>query len=75
MSARHEQKALCVHHAYHTEFFILHEEIDLVHSAAEADVLASTIEDEFAVEQAAQRAIDAWWGFLDGVERVRNAGK
>jgi pyrroloquinoline-quinone synthase len=55
------------------EFFALHEEIDLIHSAAEADVLTNTTSDELAVEQAAQRALDAWWGFLDGVERVRNA--
>ena len=55
------------------EFFALHEEIDLIHAAAEADVLTNTTADELAVEQAAQRALDAWWGFLDGVERVRNA--
>ncbi len=56
-----------------TEFFTLHREIDLVHAAAEADALAATAADEAAIEEAAQRSLDAWWGFLDGVERVRCA--
>ena len=55
-----------------TEFFTLHEEVDRVHATAEADVLSTIAMDEPAAEQAAQRSLDAWWGFLDGVERLRS---
>lgn len=55
------------------EFFQVHATLDEDHSAKEAKAIAGKTQpaDEAAVEAALQRALDAWWSFLDGVEERR----
>lgn len=57
-----------------TEFFTLHMGLDMEHSEGEARAIVGrplTPEQEGTVERALDRALDALWGFLDGVQRVR----
>jgi pyrroloquinoline-quinone synthase len=57
-----------------TEFFTLHMGLDMEHSVGEARAIAGrplTTEQEGTVARALDRALDALWGFLDGVQRVR----
>ena len=55
------------------KFFEVHSTLDEEHSAKEAQALATqtALDDESAVETAVQRGLEAWWGFLDGVEERR----
>jgi pyrroloquinoline-quinone synthase len=57
------------------QFFEEHSTLDEEHSAREAaGIIAHTgLQDEPAVESALQKALDAWWGFLDGLENLRTA--
>jgi pyrroloquinoline-quinone synthase len=49
-------------------FFTTHAYLDIEHSQAEREMVAALGEDdEQAVLAATRRALDAWWGFLDGV--------
>ncbi len=51
-------------------FFTVHSTLDIEHSNAEREMIASlapTPEDERAVLDATTAALDAWWGFLDAV--------
>jgi pyrroloquinoline-quinone synthase len=51
------------------EFFDLHSSLDVEHSEAERRMLAGTNGDEQdAAVQGAGAALEAWWGFLDGVD-------
>jgi pyrroloquinoline-quinone synthase len=51
------------------EFFNLHSSLDVEHSEAERRMLAGTTGDEQdAAVQGAGAALEAWWGFLDGVD-------
>lgn len=57
-----------------TEFFAMHMRLDAEHSSAEAAGIAAqplTPQGERAVERALDSALDALWGFLDGVQRSR----
>jgi pyrroloquinoline-quinone synthase len=57
-----------------TEFFDLHSGLDIVHSEGEARGIAGkplTPTQEAGVMRALDRALDALWGFLDGVQRQR----
>lgn len=50
-------------------FFQVHGEIDVAHAASERAILEASEEEEHAeVEAAVDRALDAWWGFLDSVD-------
>jgi len=56
------------------EFFTVHQEADVAHSAAEWSLIeraADTAEKQAEVVDATVRACDALWRFLDGVERSR----
>ena len=55
-------------------FFEVHAALDEDHSDKEARAIASRTDpdNEAAVEIALQGALDAWWGFLDGVEERRH---
>jgi pyrroloquinoline-quinone synthase len=55
------------------KFFEVHGVLDEDHSQKEAEgiVRQTSKEDEDAVEAALQAALDAWWGFLDGVNEQR----
>ena len=57
------------------KFFEVHSTLDEEHSAREAhDIETSTQPDhEAVVEAALEAALDAWWGFLDGVEEARHS--
>ena len=59
------------------QFFEEHSTLDQEHSAREAaGIVAHTRpQDEAAVESALQQALDAWWGFLDGLEELRIAAQ
>ncbi len=54
-------------------FFQVHQELDEEHSRLEAEAIAehTSGNDESAVELALQAGLDAWWGFLDGVNEMR----
>jgi len=56
-------------------FFEVHHTLDEDHAQKESEGIASQTapEEEPAVEAALQAALDAWWGFLDGVEEARRA--
>lgn len=59
-----------------TEYFVLHGELDIEHSAELADAIAQVATDEDAMKEAeagAAAGAEAIWLLLDGVERVRNA--
>ncbi len=55
------------------QFFVEHSTLDEEHSAREAEgIVGYTLsEDEPAVEESMQKALDAWWAFLDGVQELR----
>lgn len=57
------------------KFFQVHSTMDEEHSAREAhDLAVSTLPDqESGVESALESALEAWWGFLDGVEEGRRS--
>ena len=57
------------------QFFEEHSTLDQEHSAREAaGIITHTgLQDEAPVESALQKALDAWWGFLDGLEELRTA--
>lgn len=60
-----------------TEFFALHSGLDVEHSNGEAQGIVAqplTPEQERGVEVALERALDALWGFLDGVNQTRTQG-
>jgi len=51
-------------------FFKVHGVLDIEHSQAEREMLGTLIDgDEAQVEDATQRALDAWWNFLSAVDR------
>ena len=54
-------------------FFQVHHHIDQEHSRLEAEAIATHTDtaSEPAVEAGLQAGLDAWWGFLDGVNRRR----
>ena len=55
-------------------FFDIHSSIDREHSRVEADAISkhtSTPEEDQAVQTALEAGLDAWWGFLDGVNELR----
>jgi pyrroloquinoline-quinone synthase len=56
------------------KFFEVHAALDEEHANKEAKAIASQTDavGEAAVEAALQRALDAWWVFLDGVEERRH---
>jgi pyrroloquinoline-quinone synthase len=56
------------------KFFEVHGVLDQDHAAKEAEaiVIQTSPESEVLVTQALQSALDAWWGFLDGVDQRRN---
>lgn len=56
------------------KFFEVHALLDEDHSDKEARAIASKTDadNEAAVEIALQGALEAWWGFLDGVEQRRH---
>jgi pyrroloquinoline-quinone synthase len=52
-------------------FFTVHSTLDVEHSGAERDMIASlatTEADEEAALTATRAALDAWWGFLSAVD-------
>jgi pyrroloquinoline-quinone synthase len=53
------------------EFFVLHGELDIEHSAAEREMLRTLITDAQPepIEQATSRALEAWWDFLSAVDQ------
>jgi pyrroloquinoline-quinone synthase len=53
------------------EFFVLHGELDLEHSAAEREMLRTLITDAQPepIERATSRALEAWWSFLTAVDQ------
>ena len=55
------------------EFFRVHSELDVEHSRLEEEAIIrhTTTDEEPAVEAALVNALDAWWGFLDGVNELR----
>ena len=57
------------------DFFRVHSELDVEHSRLEEEAIIrhTTANDEPAVEAALVAALDAWWGFLDGVNELRGA--
>lgn len=65
------------------EFFTIHSKLDVGHSLAEARALEHYISSYPSiyslVDSAADKALDAWWSFLDGIEsrrmRVRSNGE
>jgi pyrroloquinoline-quinone synthase len=59
-----------------TEYFVLHGELDVEHSAQLAEAIAQVAADESSMKEAeagAAAGAEAIWMLLDGVERVRNA--
>ena len=55
-------------------FFEVHSTIDREHSRVEGNAISQhtrTPEEKHAVESALQAGLDAWWGFLDGVNELR----
>lgn len=51
------------------QFFELHSSLDIEHSEAERRMLTSVgAEDQEAAVEGAGAALEAWWGFLDGVD-------
>jgi pyrroloquinoline-quinone synthase len=55
-------------------FFQVHSYLDLEHSRLEAEAICQHTDahKEPAVESALQEGLDAWWGFLDGVNELRS---
>jgi pyrroloquinoline quinone (PQQ) biosynthesis protein C len=56
-------------------FFQVHAHLDKEHSRLEAEAISEHTgpRDKPAVESALVAALDAWWGFLDGVNELRRA--
>jgi pyrroloquinoline-quinone synthase len=56
-------------------FFRLHSTLDVEHSRVERESIArhTAPAGEPRVEAALQAGLDAWWGFLDGVQELRGA--
>ena len=56
-------------------FFNIHSHLDKEHSRIEGQAISdhTGAEDEPAVESALKAGLDAWWGFLDGVNELRGA--
>jgi pyrroloquinoline-quinone synthase len=54
-------------------FFQVHQELDEEHSRLEAEAISAHTsgDNESAVVSALQAGLDAWWGFLDGVNDLR----
>ena len=54
-------------------FFQVHSYLDMEHSRLEAEAICqhTDAEQEPAVESALQAGLDAWWGFLDGINELR----
>ena len=54
-------------------FFEVHAVLDQEHSRLEAEAISghTAVHQEAAVESALQAGLDAWWGFLDGVNELR----
>ena len=54
-------------------FFRLHSDLDVEHSRVEAEAISrhTGVDEEPAVESALLAGLDAWWGFLDGVNELR----
>ena len=54
-------------------FFQVHQELDEEHSRLEAEAISAhtDVDAETKVESALQAGLDAWWGFLDGVNELR----
>lgn len=60
------------------KFFVVHSELDGTHSLREAEVLNRYLRPDNKyhvelVETAADRALSAWWNFLNGIEKRRLA--
>ncbi|MCB0352823.1 MAG: CADD family putative folate metabolism protein [Bdellovibrionales bacterium] len=54
------------------EYFRLHHEVDILHSEATAELVNKLPEEtREKMTQAAERATEALWGFLDGMQRER----
>jgi pyrroloquinoline-quinone synthase len=54
-------------------FWEVHESLDVEHSEAERGILEDlAASDPGSAEAATAAALDAWWGFLDGVDPDRN---
>jgi pyrroloquinoline-quinone synthase len=52
-------------------FWVVHEALDVDHSGAERKVLAELgAEDPDIALEATERALEAWWGFLDALDPV-----
>ena len=56
-------------------FFQVHSQLDREHARLEAEVIVghTTADEESGVEAALIAGLDAWWGFLDGVNELRAA--
>ena len=54
-------------------FFELHSDLDVEHSRVEAEAISghTSVAEEPAVESALMAGLEAWWGFLDGVNELR----
>ena len=55
-------------------FFRIHSDLDMEHSRVEAEAIAGHTgpQQEAGVEAALQAGLEAWWGFLDGVQELRS---
>ena len=55
-------------------FFRLHSDLDVEHSRLEAEAISghTGADEEPAVESALLAGLDAWWGFLDGINELRS---
>lgn len=54
-----------------TRFWSVHERLDVEHSGAERDLLTELgSDDPEGAVRATDEALDAWWGFLDAVNRI-----
>ena len=55
-------------------FFQVHSHIDLEHSKQEEEAISThtEIDQEASVETALEAGLNAWWGFLDGVNKMRS---
>jgi pyrroloquinoline-quinone synthase len=71
------KKSYGITDAVSLKFFEVHTILDEDHSQKEAEGIMSqtTQQEEPAVEAALQAALDAWWGFLDGIEERRRFGE
>ena len=57
-------------------FFDVHSTLDIEHSRQEEEGIANhtATADEARVEAALEAGLEAWWGFLDGVNELRPVG-